>query len=736
MTNQEPDFITLDEIVERINRRKWTLIFCVVLSLVLVILYNRMTTPVYRASAIISFERFSNDNMMEFDFSSASYKDNFIANRIMELKTWTFAQGVYEALPDSIRELFRSLDSKEQDLDSGRSILSRIKHVLGGKEPAPGGLDLEEFTVAEIQGNLSVSQNEGAPNMLSISFDSENAELAQEVANTAVDVLRRRNLTYRREEFASLKDFVDEQLKIVKDKLEAAEDTLSNFKKSNNIASLEDESREILTRITQAEILYNQIQTNKKAAERKLAVIQKKIDEQKQNIRGSTAETSNPMIDKLREQLVTLEVQAANLQVQGYPEDHPRRQELNTEIEKVKQNLATLTMAVIQDQNLKGMIDPLSSIKSYLEESVAIEIEIQGLVAQQGHLHETLQGYNQRLKNLSSKDATLFDLLRNREVNNKLYVSLLEEGEQARLREASEIGTMRVIEPAQRPLIPYKPRKKLNMIIALLAGSVVGLLLMFLKDSLNTVPLTLDEVEKVLNLPVLASIPKIKRKLRVSLNGNTSADGHFYQDAYTSLWQALIRKGINSVMITSATPGEGKSTTAVNLAITAAKLGQNTLLIDGDLRRPSLAKLLEVSDSPGLSNYLSGEIESQDLPMPMDGLKFLSTGTLPKEPAGLWAARELRTLLQGLMKNFDFVVIDTPPALGIPDAVSIASYVDGILFCVQAEQIDKKVLLRTRKILSEASGNLLGVVWNKVDQTTIYGKYKYRKYYQAMSSKP
>jgi len=461
MENQQPDFVTIGEIFNKTRRRKWTLLSCVVLSLLLVFLYNRRATPIYRASAIIAFERFSKDNILEFDFASASYKDNFIANRIMELKTLTFAQTVFHALPDSFRQLFSLPDSKPTDFDP------------------------EKYIITKIQDNISVAQTKSSSNLLTISFDSENTELAKEVTNTAIDVLRKRNLTYRREEFASLKKFIDEQIKVVKQKLEVAQDTLSDFKSSQNIASLEDESREILTRITQAEILYNQIQTDKKAAQKKLSVIQQKIDEQKKNISGSVPETSNPMIVKLKEQLIELEMQAAGLQVQGYSEDHPRRQELNTEIEQVKQNLVKLTMGVIQDQNLKGMIDPLSSIKNYLEESVAIEIQIQALLAQQGHLEETLRSYNKRLKNLSANDAMLFGLLRDREVNNKLYVRLLEEREQARLREAAEIGTVRVIEQAKTPLIPYKPRKKLNMIIALLAGSAIGLLLIFLKESLN-----------------------------------------------------------------------------------------------------------------------------------------------------------------------------------------------------------------------------------------------------------
>jgi capsular exopolysaccharide synthesis family protein len=707
------EFITFSEILSKIRRRKWTLVICIVLSLLLVLLYNHMATPIYRASAIISFEQLNKDSMLELDFASSRYKDNFIANRMMEIKTWTFAENVFRAIPDSLRQLFPLPD------------------------PAPIDFDPESYFIAKIQSNLSVVQNESAPNLLTISFDLENGELAKEIANTAITMLKSTNLSYRREEFASLKKFIDQQLTVVKQKLAAAEDTLSQFKDNHNIASLEIESREILTRITQAEILYNQIQSQKKAEQRKLSVIQQKIAEQKKNIIGTSSETSNPMIAKLKEQLIQYEVASANLQVQGYAADHPRQQELNKEIERVKQSLVKLTMGVIEDQNLKGMIDPLSSIKNYLEESVALEIEIEALLAQQGHLEETLQSYNKRLKSLSANDVTLFDLLRDREVNNKLYVRLLEEREQARLREAAEIGNMREIEQAKTPLIPYTPKKKLNIFIAFFAGSAIGLLLIFLRDSLSDAPQEQEDVELILDLPVLASIPKVKRKWTVSLNGTSTPEDHtvqLYRDSFSYLWncvQAAAGNKINSVLITSATPGEGKSTISINLAITAANFGRETLLIEGDLRRQSLTKLLNVSDSSGLSNFVSGDKRLQAWDLPVEGLKFLSAGTSAIKPGMFWNTQQVVETIRSLKQDFDFVVIDSPPVLGMPDAVGMAPLVDAIILCVGVDQADKTFLLRTRKILRQTNTPVVGIVWNKVAPPNIYGKYKYQNYYEG-----
>ena len=711
MEAKQSDFISIGGIIQNVQRRKKTLGACVVVGLLAAFLYNFLSTPIYRASAVVSFERFSKDTVLNFDFTNASYEAIFIANRMKELQTRTFAQHVYLALPDSARRLF---------------------HL---PELTPGSFDSAGYIISTIQAGISMELADKTPNVLTISFDSENAALAKEVTDAVVDMLKKSSLTYRRQEFASLKEFIDEQIKVAEEKLHVAQDSLSSFKSNDNITSLEDESREILRRITQAEILDNQIQTDKEAKQRRLSLIRAKIDEQKKDVSGTFLESTSPTIVKLKEQLVELEVQSAGLQVQGYAADHPRRQELDNRIKRTKQSLLELTMSVIADQKMTGLVDPLSLLRNYLEESVTLEIDIQALVAQQGHLQKTLQTYNERLNGLSAKDATLYDLLRDREVTNKHYVQLLEQREDARLREAADIGTLHIIDGAQRPLFPHSPRKGLNIVIALFAGSSVGLLWIFVKGSFNDAPQTHEDVEALLGLPVLTSVPAIRSKATVSLfgqPGTTERLSPLYRDAFVYLWQrvqSLNQGRAKSIMICSAVPGEGKSTVAANLAITAAKTGENTLLIDGDLRKPSLAKLFNVADTQGMANYVSGETELQDLPL--KGLKFLGAGVSQGEPGLIWTSSQLRDTLDALIRDFDFVVIDSPPVLGIPDAVGIASCVDGIILCVEAAQTEETLLLRTRKLLAQANSNILGVVWNKADMRSFYGKHKYHKYYQS-----
>ena len=711
MENQKNDFVTVDQIFNKIRRRKWTLIVCVAVCVLLAMTFNHFATSYYKAPALISFEQYNKDDMLNFGFGGAQYESNFITNRIREIKTWTFAEKVYQTMPDSIRRHFVSENPEALDFDIERNVIQMIQNSINVKRP------------------------EKTSSVLEISFVSKNADISKVVTNTIIDVLMNSNLVYRRQEYTNLREFVDEQIKIVEQKLETSEEALQQFKNSHNIASLEDEAREILNRITQAEVFYNNIIADTKAKQRKLVVIQQKINEQKENVKGSIPETTDPLITKLKEELIQLELESASLQVQGYSEDHPRRISVDSEIDQVKNNLSKLTMGVIQDQNMKGIIDPLSTLKNYLVESVALETEIQALNAQQKHLRGTLVSYNNRLKSLSNNDATLFGLLRDREVNNKIYVNLLEEREQARLKEAAEIGIIRVIEQAQTPLDPYLPRKKLNLIIGFFTGVLIGLAIIFLKDSFNDMPDSEQDIESMLNLPVLASIQKIKSRWTVSLNGDHSSYQHIiytFRDAFTYMWyclQALSNQNVKSVMMTSAGPGEGKSTLSINLAMTAAEMGKKVLLIDGDLRKPSLAKLLNISNTPGLSNLVSPEkITPQSYILHIRGFSFLSAGTNLENSGLIWSLSNLREILPYLMQEYDFVVIDTPPVLGIPDAINVGSYVDATILCIAADCVNKTHVLRAQKLLKRNKINLIGVVWNKVNSMDLYGKYKYKMY--------
>lgn len=752
------------QIVEIVKRRKTTLVLSVILALIPILLYNRYATPIYQAAAIVAFEDYSKDTVMGIDFAGSFFRGNFVANRIEEMKTKNFARQVYEELPDSARRQFPFPD------------------------PLPPRFNREAYLVNQIRASLSV-QSVKTTDLVTVSFTSENPELTKTVANTVIAVLQKSNLRVRRQELSSVREFIDEQIRVVRDRLQQAEDTLRDFKAHENITSLENESREILQRITQAEVIYNQVRTEKGAKQRRLAVIQKKLDEQKQDLASAVTQINSPLTVKLKEKLVELQVRYSNLQVQNYPENHPKMVELKEEIDQAKQNLIQTTMKILEGEKLKGVLDPISQLQKYLEESILLEVELQALGAQEAHLQKILDGYSEYLKTLPDKELHLVRLMRDQEVNNKIYLRLLDEREEARIREASEIGNIRVMEPAETPRAPYRPRKLLNLMVGLFTGTVVGFFLIFVREFLREAPRTQEELEQILKLPVLASVPQAKPGMAFSLNGryhhyallDNEVASPFIRDAYAYLWSSLQFSDQRSgqvVMITSAGPGEGKSTLAANLSITATRHGKRTILIDGDLRKPILHEIFGVPISPGLTNLVaeanqawpytaeyeavaSAEKRAEDSSektvtkwkrlsireaivsfignvlqiTSTTNLRILTKGDPIMDPDVLWASPMIDEVLKILKQTADFIVIDTPPVIGIPDAGLIALHSDGIVLCVEAEQTERKMLLRTQKILDHASSKFWGAVLNKVDPTSLYGSYKYYKYYKKHYNK-
>ncbi len=759
MEKQEHQALALAEIVELVKRRKMTLLLSVILALIPILLYNHWATPIYEATAIVAFENYSKETAtIGIDFVGSPYRENFVANRIQEMQTKTFARQVYDELPDSTRRLFRF------------------------PQPLPAHFSAEQYAVNTIRQNLSVEPVK-TTDLVTLSFAYENPELVKTVANAAAAVLQKSNLQSRRQEYTSVRTFIDEQIRVVKDRLQQAEDALRDYKTRENITSLEDESKEVLQRITQAEVLYNQIQTDKDARQKRLSVIRKMLEEQKQDLASSVTQVTSPLTVRLKEKLVDLEVMHSNLLVQNYPEDHPKMVELKAEIEQTKQNLIQATVQILKGEKLKGVIDPLSQLQKYLEESISLEVELQAMGAQEAHLQKTLGNYSEYLKKLPDKELTLVRLMRDQDVNNKTYTRLLEEREQARIHEAAAIGNIRVMEAAETPSEAARPQKLLNVAIGMFCGIVLGILLIFAGEFVKERPRTQEEIEQILRLPVLTAVPQIKRGLIFAMNGHApqrlllshEETAPFVRDAFSYLWSSLQfsnRRRALIVMIASAGPAEGKSVIATNLALTAARHGKKTILIDGDLRQPILHELFGLSSSPGLINLINkanqvwpalpgphGTSAPAGQRMPADlekrfesdrlnihdkffsfidatlqttsteNLRLLSIGDSLLAPDVLWSSPVIEELLSMLKRVANFIVIDTPPVIGMPDASIIAHYCDGVLLCVEAGQVEKKILLRAQRILDHAGDKLWGAVLNKVDPDTIYGTYKYYKYY-------
>ena len=292
-------------------------------------------------------------------------------------------------------------------------------------------------------------------------------------------------------------------------------------------------------------------------------------------------------------------------------------------------------------------------------------------------------------------------------------------------------------EKAEPTYLPVRPNVALNLLLGSIVGLGFGLGLAFFLEYLDTSVKSLEDVERYLEVPVLAVIPK---GVGVLLNeSGLSPDAEAYRILRTNIEFNRKRADANSITVVSGSAGEGKSTTLVNLAYICAQGGYSTLMIDGDLRRPKLHTFFKTSNSVGLTNYLTTELPLEDVVQrtPVDNLFFMPSGILPADAAGILNSRRMSELIRNVKGRFDLVLIDSPPILGVSDASVLASEVDLTMMVVQHRKLPRSMVLRVKQAIENVGGNLLGVVLNNVDiqSDNSYQYYtSYYTYYSPMNS--
>ncbi|MFH1776835.1 MAG: GNVR domain-containing protein [Candidatus Omnitrophota bacterium] len=379
---------------------------------------------------------------------------------------------------------------------------------------------------------------------------------------------------------------------------------------------------------------------------------------------------------------------------------------------------------------------------------------------------------------LSEQELEFAKLTREVEANRKLYSMLKEKLEEARITEAQKVGDVSIVDPAVLPRSPVSPRKTTTALVGIIAGAIMGISLAFLVESLDTSVGTIQEVEDLLKLPVLGVIPSIKheivddeknifakikhrifrvkyteeeeRYIRMLVHFNpTSSIAESYRNIRTNLKISSTQKVL---LVTSAGPGEGKTTILTNLGLTLAQKGARTLLVSSDLRRPALSRTFGIDRGDvGLSEVITGTVPVDDAlktisdimlgKMSLDdiirfpglgNIWILPSGHLPQNPAEILESNAITKLIEDLKRRFDVVLFDSPPVIPVTDPSLLASHVDGVVLCHEIGRTSKDALLRAKTQLESVGAKIIGVVLNHIAAQTesiepypYYYKYKY-----------
>lgn len=317
----------------------------------------------------------------------------------------------------------------------------------------------------------------------------------------------------------------------------------------------------------------------------------------------------------------------------------------------------------------------------------------------------------------------LDDLLKARQM---LYYKIFTERTDVELPKTVMV---QIIEKAVAGMTPVKPNKPLNIALGVIIGLVVGIGLAFFIEYLDTSVKTIDDVERALQSPVLGVIPQ-----NVGLmieEGIESPHAEAYRVLRTNLLFSRKDEKLNTIAVVSAGAGEGKSTTVFNLAAVFAQSGQRVVVVDSDLRRPTLHKMLKVTNSIGLTNYLLKQnaleevIQTTNIPT----LDFLASGKLPSSSLGILSSQQMRDLINELKQRYDFVFFDSPPIMGVSDASILASAVDMTLQVIQYRRYPQPMNIRAKQLIEKVGGNLIGIVLNNINMSQDESYYYYSGYY-------
>jgi capsular exopolysaccharide synthesis family protein len=673
------ELVDLRKIWSAIWRHRLLVMAIVAVTVAIGVLALFLVHPTYRASASVEIEDQAVKVLGTEDVQPASSgqdTDRLLQTQIDILKSRSLAERVADGLS-----------------------LAGNDRFLAAQGIKPKANIKREQVIQALMDNLVVDLPRNS-RVVPIQFDSASPALSATIANSYADNLIAGNLQRHYDTSSYSKDFLQNQLTLTKGRLEQSERALLDYARSAGIVDPSagigdpnDPNNNAPHSLTSA----NLIELNQSLAAAKANRIQAQgrwQQAQATPLMSLPDVLANPAIQQMAQRRAELEAQYQE-DLQHRMPDHP----------VVKQELAAIQSLDKQKNALATGIR--NSIENQYKTAVAQEAELAGTVNQ-------LKGATLQEQSLGIR----YNILK-REVdtNRELYNALLQRYKEVSAEAGVTSNNISVIDRADPPLLPVSPNPKINIALSLLAGLVLAMAAVAALETFHDGVRAPDEVEQRFGLPLLGVVPRLKGPAAPQLVDRSSEISEAYQTVRASVELSSDKGAPRTLVVTSSREGEGKSTTALAMARDAANAGRKVLLIDADMRRPSMHTLLGIQKIPGLSNMLTQQLPASAVIHKTDteGLFVMPAGAKPPSPAELLGGAGFRALLTYLKDEYDQIIIDSPPVLGLADAPRLASIVDGTLVVMEANRSHRGAITAAMRRLAAARANIIGAVLVKFD---------------------
>lgn len=696
-----------------LRKHQWLILSFLLTLVTIVSIATFRMRPVYVATARIEIDR-ENSNILPFagqdSYDYMMDLDNYIETQSRILTSETLALQTIRGA------------GLAEDPEFGPATPSDM--------PASGSLANQKRPpeLGAFLGSLSVKR---VPNsrLLDVSFESTDPQLAARIVNAHIENYIQSNFRSKYEATTRASTWLADQLSELKVKVEKSENERLAYERENQIWQLDDKENITTQRLADLNKELTEAQTDRMKKEALFDFARSG------NVDGVPQMHDDSVLQDLFKKRSDAQTQYTDA-LNQYGPNFPKVQRLQAQLGEIDQ--------LIQ-KGKKNVVDQLGNdYKAASQREALLTQALERQKSEANQMSERLVKYN-----ILKRDA---------EVNKAMYDGLLTKLKEADISVGLKASNIRVVDPAMIPSTPARPAKTRNIALSILVGLVGGIGLALIREYLDNTVKTPDDIETLARLPSLAVVPSFaepngrhRRAGLLASPASLSSNGHEkpmqlvaqhlpksqVSEAFRALRTALLLSQADHpphvILVTSSLPREGKTTAAANLAVTLAQLGDRTLLLDADLRKPGVGRVLNLAEGEyaGLSSYLAGvsSLELVTIPHPaIPNLAAIPTGPLPPNPADLLSSHRMADAIAELRTKYKFIVIDSPPIMAATDAVILSVQADGVLLVVRSGETPKEAFTRARDLLVSVKCRLLGVVLNAVDSNAPDYYYSYRYY--------
>ncbi|MDO8588066.1 MAG: polysaccharide biosynthesis tyrosine autokinase [Armatimonadota bacterium] len=640
-------------------------------------------------------------------------------------------------LPDTRMDGETDASARTASRDQLPNLMSLIKsRTVAEKAVRTMGADIppDEFkdriSVETEPNPAATSRNDRTTDIVRISVYDSSPEIAVKGANAVAAVFADYYQEISHQEAAANAQFLETQLDGARQKLDETSDALAAFKAGYGITSLPEETTAAVTQLGEAKAARDAALAAYAEAQAKLSRVNQQLRTVSPNRVTVEGTTNTPMVQILENQVASLTSQLNEARAK-YQDEHPTVKVLDDALSQAQSRLRVERNKVRLNRNVAA--NP--AYETLLQQKITLQSEADGLAARVAQLSAAVGRTSSTLK--PGADIRLARLQQEFVDAQAQYSSVTTRLNEARINErvTTQTGAIRVTEPASQV---YKVGRNqafyllLGVILSFVAGTAIALAM----ESLDNRIRTDVDLEKMLSLPVTGLVPKLAGQPMPALQKITYLDplsplSEAYKFIRTDLLLTASEEPVNVLMVATAKPGQGGTTTAANLAISLALDGKRVVLVDADMRRPQLHSIFKIVNDSGLSNVLSGERDADEalVATEIPNLLLMPGGPTPINPSELLGSKRMSQMIETLRREADFVLFDTPSAVAFTDSVVLSRFVDGVLLVVRANQVPRGAELQVKNLLNKANARIIGVVLNDVEPEKVDSYYYHSHYY-------